>query len=180
MFLYFYVCVIPLSFFFFLLRTTYSHTMSITNDLMNNHELHAVGFGVLAYAVTKKPVVGAVVGGGLYAYMKVFGHGLPTTKGVADGKFATRVVSHSPSSGQACPVSCLGFPCLSYIFMFRSEPCGTLFVFGTFRVLPCFLCFRVFPCYSVFLLYRHICFRVFPCCQLNVSFPCFTVFRNDT
>ena len=81
---------------------------------------------------------------------------------------------------QACPVSCLGFPCLSYIFMFRSEPCGTLFVFGTFRVLPCFLCFRVFPCFSVFLLYRHIWFRVFPCCKLNVSFPCFTVFRNDT
>ena len=50
---------------------------SFTNQLANAHELHAIGFGVLTYAMTKNVMLSGGVGVGLLLYMATFGHGLP-------------------------------------------------------------------------------------------------------
>ncbi len=46
-------------------------------SLKKNHSLHGALAGVVVYAITGKPVPALVVGGGLYAYMSVYGHALP-------------------------------------------------------------------------------------------------------
>ena len=47
------------------------------DSFSNKHALHGALAGVLVYAVTGKPLPAFVVGGGLYAYMSVYGHNLP-------------------------------------------------------------------------------------------------------
>ena len=45
------------------------------------HPMHGALAGLAVYAVTGKPLPALVVGGSLYAYMSVYGHGLLTTAG---------------------------------------------------------------------------------------------------
>ena len=46
-------------------------------DFSTLHPVHGALAGVLVYVVTGKPLPAFVVGGGLYAYMSVYGHQFP-------------------------------------------------------------------------------------------------------
>ena len=50
-------------------------------DFSTFHPMHGALAGLAVYAVTGKPLPALVVGGSLYVYMSVYGHGLPTTAG---------------------------------------------------------------------------------------------------
>lgn len=44
----------------------------------DNHPIHGLLIGAGTYALTKNSLLSAGIGGGLFMYMKKFGHGLPT------------------------------------------------------------------------------------------------------
>ncbi len=52
-------------------------------EFSSNISLHGALAGLAVYAITGKPVPAILVGGGLYAYMTVYGHNLPADGGSA-------------------------------------------------------------------------------------------------
>ena len=60
------------------------------------HPAHGALAGVLVYAVTGKPLPALAVGGGLYAYMAMYGHGLPGSAAAAASSARSIDSSHGP------------------------------------------------------------------------------------
>ena len=42
------------------------------------HEIHGLSLGLILFAVTRNIPISLLVGGGAFAYMKRYGHSLPT------------------------------------------------------------------------------------------------------